>query len=149
LKQVKAPTPYTEDETSIFVAGGIKKCPNWQSQLVKLLKTEEVVLLNPRRAKFPKTSVAAQKQIEWEHTHLKIANAISFWFPKETLCPITLYELGAWSMRQKKLFIGVHPEYAKRFDVETQTALARPEVKIVYSLEALAAQIKSWLHETK
>jgi len=59
------------------------------------------------------------------------------------LCPITLYELGTWLMTDKPLFVGVHPAYARRLDVEIQTRLVRPEVKIVYSLAALAELIKT------
>jgi hypothetical protein len=36
-----------------------------------------------------------------------------FWFPCETLCPITLYELGAWTVLAPqtgtKLFVGACP----------------------------------------
>jgi len=69
---------------------------------------------------------------------------IQFWFPQETLCPIVLYELGAWSKTNKPIFVGVHPEYKRRQDVEIQTKLARPEVKIVFSLENLAKQIRDF-----
>jgi len=39
-------------------------------------------------------------------------------FPCETLCPITLYELGTWSILSQqtgaKLFVGCHPEYKRK-----------------------------------
>ena len=38
------------------------------------------------------------------HDALRDVHAISFWFPKETICPIVLYELGAWSMTNKTYF---------------------------------------------
>ena len=57
---------------------------------------------------------------------------------------IVLYELGAWSMTMKPIFVGVDPEYIRRADVEVQTGLARPEVLVVHSLEALAGQIREW-----
>ncbi|MEO1378678.1 MAG: hypothetical protein AAFW70_31365, partial [Cyanobacteria bacterium J06635_10] len=66
---------------------------------------------------------------------------ILFWFPQESICPITLYELGSWSMTDKPLFIGIHPNYPRRRDVEIQTGFVRPEINIVYSLEDLAEQI--------
>lgn len=44
-------------------------------------------------------------------------------------------------MAKKPIIVGYHPEYIRRQDVEIQTWLARPEVKIVQSLEQLAAQI--------
>jgi len=110
-----------------------------------LLNEINLVLLNPRRANFPIDDPnAAEKQIAWEHRHLRLANAILFWFPYETLCPIVLYELGAWSNVGKVIFVGVHPDYKRRQDVEVQTRLAKPWVKIVYSLQDLAQQVKEW-----
>ena len=50
-------------------------------------------------------------------------------------------------MTEKPLYVGVHPQYSRRTDVEIQTSLVRPEVKIVYALEALAEQVKN--HEFK
>ena len=46
-------------------------------------------------------------------------------------------------MTEKPLYVGVHPQYVRRTDVEIQTSLVRPEVKIVYSLEALAEKIQN------
>ena len=46
----------------------------------------------------------------------------------------------------KKLFIGVHPDYVRRSDVEIQTGLVRPDVEIVYDLETLAGQVKDWVN---
>ena len=104
------------------------------------------VLFNPRRENFPiGDPLAAPEQIKWEYDYLRMADAILFWFPCETICPIVLYELGAWSRSDKPLFVGVHPDYRRRADVEIQTGLARPDVDIVYSLDALAAQVIEWL----
>jgi hypothetical protein len=131
------------NEPSLFLAGGISNCPDWQSILATQLETTDWTLLNPRRADFDSSNTSlAEEQILWEHDHLRLATAIAFWFPHQTLCPITLYELGAWSMTQKPLFVGVHPDYARRLDVMVQTRLVRPEIQVVDSLEALAAQIR-------
>ena len=145
MEYIEALQEYDGKKKSVFLAGGITGCPDWQAELAGLLKELDIVLLNPRRSDFPKgDSLEARKQIEWEHRQLRNAGAISFWFPKETLCPISLYELGAHSMTGKRLFIGVHPDYARRYDVEIQTSLARPDIEIVYSLEALADKIEEW-----
>lgn len=131
---------------SIFLAGGITSCPDWQQEMVDLLRCTELVLFNPRRKDFPiNDPTAAVQQITWEHNHLKKADAILFWFPKETLCPIVLYELGAWSMSDKLIFVGVHPSYQRRQDIEIQTRLVRPEVEIVYTLPLLALQVYHWI----
>lgn len=131
--------------TSIFMAGGITNCPDWQQDMRELLSNTNLTLLNPRRVDFPiHDPDAAKAQITWEHIHLRKANAILFWFPHETLCPIVLYELGAWSIGSKQIFVGVHPEYQRRQDVEIQTHLVRKDFKIVYSLEGLANQVIEW-----
>jgi hypothetical protein len=131
------------DEASLFLGGGISGCPDWQHEMANLLADTEITLLNPRRADFPiHAPNAAYQQIEWEFRHLRKAKAILFWFPCETLCPITLYELGSWSMTDKPLFVGAHPNYPRRQDVEIQTRLVRPDVRVMDSLEALAAVLR-------
>ena len=74
---------------------------------------------------------------------MRKADIIIFWFPKETIGPIALYELGAWSMTRKKIVVGIHSEYTRRVDVEIQTKLARPDVEIVYSLIELKTKLSS------
>lgn len=144
MRYIESPEVYAGKEKSLFLAGGITGCFDWQWQMKILLKYAHIVLLNPRRKDFPINDPSAAKaQIEWEYKHLRKASAILFWFPCETLCPIVLYELGSWSMTDKKLFVGVHPEYKRRQDVEIQTGLARPEIKIAYDLESLSNQIKT------
>lgn len=132
----------------IFLAGGITDCPNWQSEIVEQLESSgltALVLFNPRREHFPiGDPSAAREQITWEYDYLRKADAILFWFPCETICPIVLYELGAWSMSNKPIFVGIHPDYQRRQDVEIQTGLARPEIEIVYSLGELVDQVINW-----
>jgi hypothetical protein len=82
------------------MAGGISNCADWQTQLRELIHQQcpSLVLLNPRREDFDATNPnMSEQQIEWEHRHLRQCSAVLFYFPPETLCPITLYELGTWS----------------------------------------------------
>jgi len=142
MKYVEAPSEYSGDEYSIFLAGGISRCPNWQQELVLRLSDTDLIVYNPRRANFPMgNELEGIKQIRWEWDYLQKVDYISFWFPKETLCPITLFELGSWSMSETKLFVGCHPDYPRRFDVEVQLSLRCPEIKIVYDIDCLARQI--------
>jgi hypothetical protein len=139
---------YTGDGPSLFLAGGITGCPDWQTEAVRVLSDVAVTLLNPRRPHFPiDDPAAAAEQIRWEHDALRQATAILFWFPAETLCPIALYELGAWSMTGKPLFVGTHPDYRRRTDVVIQTALARPDVTVVDSLAGVIDRARAWLVE--
>jgi hypothetical protein len=147
---VESPDMWAEaddnDDVKLFLAGGITNCPDWQQAMVSHLRNAEVTLLNPRRADFPiHDPQAAPAQIEWEFHALRAAEAILFWFPKETLCPIVLYELGAWSITGKKIFVGTDVGYQRTQDVIIQTGLVRPDVVVVTTLVDLAAQIHEWL----
>ena len=135
-----------ETPPTVFLAGTITGAQDWQSEIIQMLANDSGVLFNPRRENFPiDDPSAAPAQIKWEHDRLREAMLISFWFSPETLNPIVLYELGAWSMRTKPIVVGVHPDYARRQDVEIQTGLARPDVEIVYSLADLAVEIRKYL----
>ena len=144
MQYIEAPQIYNGDEASLFLAGGITDCPDWQKEMIAMLEDLTLIIFNPRRSYFPQNENATREQIEWEYTYLRKATAISFWFPKETLCPITLYELGAWSMTNKQIFLGVHPHYQRIQDIKIHTLLARPDITIVYTLEELSQNIRSW-----
>jgi len=143
-RYIEAPNEITDDgNKSIFLAGGITDCPDWQTEMKERLSDVSLTVLNPRRKDFPINDPdASLKQITWEHNALKAADYILFWFCKATMCPIVLYELGAWSMTQKPIFVGVEPGYQRTQDVRIQTNLARPEVPIVNNLEDLELLIK-------
>ena len=142
---VEAPTDYLGHEATLFLAGGITGCPRWQAEVIRQLADLSLVLLNPCRANFRgATEVEAKAQIEWEFRHLRKATACLFWFPCETLCPIALFELGAWSMTRKPLFVGTHLAYQRRFDVIIQMQLVRPEITVVDDLAKLVEQVKHW-----
>lgn len=134
----------------IFLGGGITGCENWQKEMVKLLENEKVVLFNPRRESFDINDPSASDfQINWEFENIRNSDMILFWFPCETLCPITLFELGAHSQRaankKVKIFVGCHPEYKRKYDVITQMKLILPNLIVANSIEELANQIKEEL----
>jgi Nucleoside 2-deoxyribosyltransferase like len=140
---------YNTSKKSIFLAGTITEDPtNWQQLLVEALKDFDIVIYNPRRAKFPMDDPsAALEQITWEYEMLNSASMISFYFAPDTISPITLLELGRFLMTQKPLAIGVAPTYKRKQDVEIQTRLARPEVPIVYSLKNLVEVVSEQLNQ--
>lgn len=145
MKYIESPDVYQGIRTSIFLAGGISNCPNWQYDIRKHLIFMNIVLLNPRRSDFVMSPETVEEQIKWEFDHLQKASMVLFWFPEETVCPIALYELGKQSVLSKPIFIGCHPNYSRIRDIQIQTKLARPEVEIVYSLQDLANRIKKEL----
>lgn len=120
----------SNDYYDLFLAGGITNCPDWQSDVLAKLADTDLTILNPRRST-AFTGDIADEQIRWEYEALRVVETVLFWFPKETLCPITLFELGVFSQRNEtRLVIGTHPEYARRFDVQVQMELARPNLVI-------------------
>ncbi len=150
MRYIEAPKQYKGDsfehEVCVFLAGGITNCPDWQQDALTRLDCTDLTVFNPRRKDFPiGDPTAALEQIKWEYLYLNLANIILFWFPCETLCPIVLYELGAWANTFKPIYVGVHPDYQRRQDVEIQMSLRRPNLEVVYSLPKLLQQVV--LHE--
>jgi hypothetical protein len=146
MTHIEAPDEYDGPGPTVFLAGGISGTHDWQTELVALLADQPLALLNPRRRNFPiHDPSAAQTQIEWEFRHLRRATAVVFWFPPETLCPIALFELGGRIAESKQsLFVGTHPDYKRRLDIEIQLKLARPEIALVSDIPALAEQVRVW-----
>jgi len=129
LYQSPDPLPYTFNHHSIFIAGGISNCPEWQSDIVKLFDLDIYDVVNPRReGGFDRTGATAEEQITWEHGALSQVDNCVFWFPCETLCPISLFELGVMleraSRHSVKLIVGWHEDYQRAFDLQVQINLA-------------------------
>jgi hypothetical protein len=137
------------DWPRVFLAGGITGCRDWQGDVAGALAPFQIVVMNPRRDDFPMGNPEAGKeQIEWEFNHLRVADLIAFWFSNETLQPITLFELGAWSHSDKPLIVGCDIDYPRRFDVEQQLSLVRPDVDVTYSLKHVTNRILRQLEIT-
>lgn len=147
MQYIEAPSEEKPKFKSVFLAGGITNCPDWQKEAAGKLKNFHITVFNPRRKVFPKGKSAAEKQIKWECKRLRAADLVSFWFSEGTVEPITLFELGSALERNIPIIIGVHPDYARREDIEIQSSLMKPNLKIVYSLGELVKKIKSLLGE--
>lgn len=153
---IKAPQDPRQDwlgcqPNSLFLAGGITGCPNWQDELAAMLEPiVELAVFNPRRENWPKNGNVEEvrRQIAWEHKWLASVNDVLFWFSRGSLNPIVLFEYGKELGRQgdvtfqhRRLFVGVDPEYPRKLDVEVQTGLANKFLTIADSLKTLAAQV--------
>jgi len=136
IKVIYAPEYVTnKNALSVFIAGGITNCPDWQQELLDYLDKSTInknhyMFYNPRREFFDVSDpTQSEIQIKWEYNFLNESKILFFWFCKETMNPITLYELGKWangSKEDKMLVVGCDPEYARKEDVKIQTTLARP-----------------------
>lgn len=135
---IVSPTIHTGEGKSIFLAGGITNCPDWQKPVADILhERTNLWIFNPRRLAWnmENSDEESTKQIIWEDQHLQMANTILFWFPCETLCPITLLELGKFLVSDKKLVVGTHPDYQRRLDVVVQSRLVRPDMRVWSNLD--------------
>ena len=136
----------------IFLAGGISNCSDWQEivtqRALDKFQNKDFILINPRKDNFDVSNPSeSENQIMWEHHWLELSDAIFFWFPKETLCPITLFELGCYADRSsyKDLIIGCDPEYKRLTDVQTQTKLRRPGQPVFIGFDKFLEQVDLYL----
>lgn len=147
MNYIEAPEIYTWNSQTLFLAWWISNCPDWQKEFIQYFKQTSLTIINPRRYDFDVADTSMEEeQIKWEHEHLEKSDIISFWFPKETLCPITLYELGKYAKSQKDIFVWVEDNYSRKRDVEIQMWLLRPNMQICSSLDMLAQNILSHLN---
>jgi hypothetical protein len=148
MKLIQCPEVYNgEDELTVFIGGGISNCPDWQKEMIARFKHigDDLILFNPRRTSFAIEDPAESDfQIEWEFSHLQCSDAMIFWFPFQTLCPITLFELGVYAALDVPIFVGCHPAYQRKFDVEKQLQLLRPDVTVHSSWEPLVEDVEKW-----
>lgn len=134
----------------VFLAGGITDCPDWQSEVIPKLMDLPIEIFNPRRSEWSPTISNADEsviQIKWEWQYLALADVILFWFPQETVCPITLLEYGKFlvSIPMKPLFVGTHPNYQRRMDIEIQTKLERSLQLVHNDLDDVVDQMIGYL----
>jgi len=147
-----------ERVVTLFLAGGITNCPEWQQEAVNLFCTMpglhgKVVLYNPRCDNFDVgDSCAAAKQIAWEHERLNSVDFRLFWFcdafhidgsGHKVVQPISLLEYGKW-MHHPNLVVGSDPDYARCFDVRVQTGLENPLRVVHETLEATVQYAANW-----
>jgi hypothetical protein len=152
MRLIQCPDVFTSQiggrELPLFLAGGITGTKVWQDDLINLIgdQPERLVIINPRRKNYDTLQPGIEEeQIKWEWEHIRKSSLMSFWFPPETLCPIALFELGKALNTSKPIFIGCDPNYQRKNDVIIQTRLERPWVKVVFSVEELASQIRERL----
>lgn len=145
MQYVEAPYYENTAYPSVFLAGGITNCPDWQLEIVEAIRQsslDEITIFNPRRKDFPiGDPAAAEQQITWEYKRLRQADMIVFWFSVGSLNPIVLFEFGAAMERGQKLLVGCHPEYERRADVKIQAVLRRPNLVIADSLQEMTSFI--------
>lgn len=119
---------------SVFLAGGITNCKEWQKEVIDELHYEEISIFNPRQEHFDVSDRnASYKQIEWEFERLEQMDIFSMYFcNSNSTQPICMYELGRNIVRmqnrfpsdwEKRIVISVENGYERAQDVFIQTQL--------------------------
>lgn len=119
---------------SVFLAGGITNCKEWQKEVMRELEYENISIYNPRQEHFDVTDKSASfKQITWEYERLEQMDIFSMYFCNDNSDqPICMYELGRNIVRmqnrfpndwEKRIIISVEDGYRRKADVLIQTEL--------------------------
>ena len=158
MKVVTAPDDSaTYGEISVFLAGGISDCWNWQEAVINKLKEMEengydmrsLVVFNPRRPSFDVNNPGDTKaQINWESYWLDCCDIFSMYFcNSESVQPICMYELGRHLLKKSvdwedddihycySVQISIEKGYKRTDDVLIQTELATSGLIIPFMYE--------------
>ena len=126
---------------SVFLAGGITKCRDWQRDVIEELKNEDISIFSPRQKYFDiADKKASYSQIAWEFERLERMDIFSMYFCSgDSDQPICMYELGRNILRMQNRFpvdwknrivISVESGYKRKADVIIQTELCAPGIFI-------------------
>jgi hypothetical protein len=146
-------------EHTIFLAGGIRSCPDWRSSASRLLDSliragsvrPAVTVFDPTATFFDPSlhdtdeERCDSKVIAWEYTYLKSADVVLFWFPRgdesRPVQPIALYELGMAVGSGRAIVVGAEPGYARRETLIAQLQNARPDLAVHDDLGSVVAAV--------
>lgn len=139
IQILTAPSSEKPIYPSVFLAGGISNCKNWQNEVIEELSLEDLSIFNPRQSHFDITDKnASYKQILWEFERLERMDVFSMYFcNSDSDQPICMYELGRNILRMQNRFpndwhdriiISVEHGYKRAQDVLIQTQLCAPKL---------------------
>lgn len=106
---------------SLFLGGSIEmgKAENWQDKIIKDLKNNRLLILNPRRDDWDSswkqdiTNPNFYEQVNWELSGLDFVDVIAFYFDPNTKSPVTMLELGLYATSSKIVVYCPEPFWRK------------------------------------
>lgn len=142
VQVITAPSNQKAKFISVFLAGGITNCKEWQKEVINEISSYEnnnITLFNPRQENFDITDKSASyKQILWEYKRLEKMDIFSMYFCNDNSDqPICMYELGRNIVRmqnrfpndwEKRIIISIEKGYKRSQDVIIQTQLCAPKL---------------------
>ena len=157
IREIQAPNKISDfnSNLTVFLAGGISNCRNWQDEVIKeLYKLDNkydlprISIFNPRQDADMK-DIDPVEQIKWEHRYLELADIFSVFFcDSESLQPRTLYELGKYG-REKTSIITVEKGYKREEDILVQSYLDGLWVSHLDKKNAVKEHARQIMHMAK
>ncbi len=142
MQHVRCPVLYRGTRPGVFLAGGIANCEDWQQVVVDAFRETDLVFFDPRQNTFEDTADTRVEQIAWENAGVARSWAMVFWFVEESLCPMSLLELGFQLARPDlPVIVGIHPAYARRECLSSQIATIDPRLPIASSVEGIITHL--------
>lgn len=144
IQIITAPSVVLPAYPTVFLAGGITNCKEWQDEVIDQLKNEDISVFNPRQKHFDITDKdASYKQILWEFERLEKMDIFSMYFCNDNSDqPICMYELGRnivkMQMRfpndwEERIIISVEDGYRRRTDEMIQVGLCAPNLFVEFN----------------
>jgi len=139
IQVITAPSTEKPKYVSVFLAGGITNCKEWQKEVIEELEYYNISVFNPRQEHFDVSDTSASlKQIAWEYERLEKMDIFSMYFCNDNSDqPICMYELGRNIIRmqnrfpndwQKRIVVSVEDGYKRKQDVLIQLSLCAPSL---------------------
>ncbi len=136
---IQAPNNEKIKYKSVFLAGGITNCNNWQLEVSNYLKVlNNITIINPRNNNF--NILDNLNQIKWEFNQLEKMDIFSMYFCNSVSNqPICLYELGRNILKMQirfpndwweRIVISIENGYQRELDVVEQLKLCAPKLRV-------------------
>lgn len=128
---------YKQYTKRIFLAGSIEmgKAEEWQEEAIQIIEAfsrnpccknfnNNTVIYNPRRKDWDSSweqkleNPQFYQQVNWELSALENSTHILFYFAPNTLSPISLLELGRFSITDKKIAVVANSEYLRKGNID-------------------------------
>jgi hypothetical protein len=140
-------------EFAIYLSG---RGQDWQQQVIdhfrytegdtimKAMNMKNLTLICPKLTRLDNTKGEMKKQIMWEHSHMRSADAIAFYFSEKT-CPTNLLHFGKYISSNKKIFLCLDTSFDKTLEVFAHARIEKPELNINYNVEDLIEEMQRYV----
>jgi hypothetical protein len=127
----------------LFLAGPVIGAPDWQNTVKTSLDASnyDQMLINPR---FTGTPPSLEEFNQWIHDMTSQSHAIMYWIDSAIVDPLSYFGLGAWSITDKIVFVGIDPALANMDNIKEQMKILTPGIDIKDNLNDLITQFLTW-----